>query len=247
MFCLILGTSLFFSTFDPLEVAKKHTLNGDYEKSALILDQMIPNSKNHNDYYYYSLINHFKLNQKDKALKDVKNLEMTFNKFNRRQDALIFMMTEDLKNWESGDLSDIARDMGNSGDRLRIAKSGQETQRVQKEIVDKLDRLIKQQEDKMKSASDSKDNSSGSDKSPSGGANKVPIGQPAPDSIIMGGKGEGKIDDVKLRKIGESWGTLPPAARAKVVREITRELPPRFEELIKSYFESLDKLHGYKR
>ena len=47
--------------------------------------------------------------------------------------------------------------------------------------------------------------------------------------------------------IAEQWGTLPAADRAKVIQNITRDLPPKFEPMIKNYFEALDKVHGYKK
>ena len=52
-----------------------------------------------------------------------------------------------------------------------------------------------------------------------------------------GGKGE--ITQQKLEKLAESWGTLPEAERAKALNEITRELPPRYKEVIENYFRSL--------
>jgi hypothetical protein len=170
MFGLVLAIGIALSGGDPVEAAKKATLNGDYERSAILLESVKPTALNWNDYYYYSLINHFKLNQKEKALQDIKMVEMTFVKYTRRQDCLIYMMTEDLKHWKEGDLGDIGRDMGMSSDRLRIAKGGKDTQKVQKDIVDKLDRLIKQQEDKANGGGGDGQANKGEDKD--GGASK---------------------------------------------------------------------------
>jgi hypothetical protein len=63
----------------------------------------------------------------------------------------------------------------------------------------------------------------------------------------MGGSGAGNITEQKLKQIAEQWGTLPAEKRAKTIAEITRDLPPKFEPMIKNYFEALDKLHGYKK
>jgi hypothetical protein len=63
----------------------------------------------------------------------------------------------------------------------------------------------------------------------------------------MGGRGKGGVNEQELRKIAEQWGTLPADKRAKVIQDITRDLPPKFEPMIKSYFEALDKMHGYKK
>lgn len=63
----------------------------------------------------------------------------------------------------------------------------------------------------------------------------------------MGGGGPGKVTEKKLKQFAEQWGSMPAAERAKVVQEITRDLPPKFEPIIKNYFEALDKVHGYKK
>jgi hypothetical protein len=68
--------------------------------------------------------------------------------------------------------------------------------------------------------------------------------QSVPDSVIMGGSGLGL--DEELRKLAEQWGTLPPEKRAKVIKEVTRDLPPKFEPMIKSYFEALDRQYGFQ-
>ena len=59
--------------------------------------------------------------------------------------------------------------------------------------------------------------------------------------------GKGGVDEKQLRQIAESWGTMPADKRAQVVKEITRDLPAKFEPMIKNYFEALDKMHGYKK
>ena len=48
----------------------------------------------------------------------------------------------------------------------------------------------------------------------------------------MGGSGAGKVDEKKLRKIAEKWGTLPPEKRAKIVEDITRDLPAKYKPMI---------------
>lgn len=230
---------------DTLESARKATIAGDYAKSAAILDKIKPTPETYNDYYYYRLLNHFKLNDKTKALEDLKNLEnsFNFNKLARRQDSLVFLMSEDLKNWKEGDLGDIERDMKKSADRLQIAQGGKETQKIQKDIVDKLDKLIKDQENKGKGGDGQGDKDAQAKQQKQGPGGQ---GQPAPDSIVMGGQGKGKLDEKELKKIAESWGTMPPAQRAKVVQEITRDLPEKYRPMIEEYFKALNRVHGVK-
>jgi hypothetical protein len=63
----------------------------------------------------------------------------------------------------------------------------------------------------------------------------------------MGGEGPGLVTEKKLKQIAEQWGSLPAEKRAKVVQELTRDLPAKFEPLIRSYIDALDKMHGYKK
>jgi hypothetical protein len=60
----------------------------------------------------------------------------------------------------------------------------------------------------------------------------------------MGGGGDGKVDDKKLKKLAEEWGKLPASERAKAIQEITRDLPPKYRPMIEEYFKSLNKLNG---
>ncbi|MFM8271095.1 MAG: hypothetical protein ACKODX_02055, partial [Gemmata sp.] len=165
--------------------------------------------------------------------------------------ALMFF---EMQGWATDpkDLSNIERLMDNSGRRLDLARGGEKTQDIQKKIVFRLDELIKDLEAKNKPG----DGQANSGNCPGGGdkpgqgnkpGNTINPSNPAQDSMIMGGSGAGKVTDQDLRKIAEQWGTLPPEKRAKVVQEITRDLPPKFEPMIKNYFEALDKIHGYKK
>jgi hypothetical protein len=62
----------------------------------------------------------------------------------------------------------------------------------------------------------------------------------------MGGSGKGTVDEKQLRQIAESWGTLPPEKRAKIVEDITRDLPAKYKPMIDEYFKSLNRIHGFK-
>jgi hypothetical protein len=171
-----------------------------------------------------------------------------------RYTVLATLMFFDIQGWPANpvNLSTIEKLMGNSGRRLDLARGGEKTQDIQKKIVFYLNKLIEK---------DGGDGPSPKDPPPGprrpgdepGHPRPGPLpgpgdqGNPAPESRVMGGTGPGGVDAAKLRKIGDSWGTLPPEKRAQVVQELTRDLPPRFEPLIKNYFEALDKLHGYKK
>ena len=48
------------------------------------------------------------------------------------------------------------------------------------------------------------------------------------------------------RWIAAEWGTLPPEKRAKIIEDITRDVPAKYKPLIDQYFKSLNQVHGYK-
>lgn len=230
------------------------SINGQYEESELILKAITDKDVvRHNLYHFTRLLNNFSINNKDEAQKHAKAIEDSFkDDLPLRYKTLAYMMTEDLKHWKSNDLKDIGRDMKMSSDRLANSQGGKTTQKIQKDIIDKLDTFIKEQEDKNnnknKSAKSKKGDGKkeGDEKEDDG---KVPgqnqnknQDQPAQDSNIMNGNGTGRVEEKKLRHLAENWGKMPPSKRAEAVQEITRDLPPKYKPMIEEYFKSLNKI-----
>jgi hypothetical protein len=163
------------------------------------------------------------------------------------------LMFFEMQNWSADpkDLSNITRLMDNSGRRLELARGGEKTQDIQKKIVFRLDELIKQLENQNKPGQGQCNggncpNGGKPGNGPPGGNTTQPS-SPAGDSVIMGGSGPGKIDEKQLRQIAETWGSLPPDKRAKIEAELTRDLPAKYELMIKEYFNSLNRIHGFKK
>ena len=59
-------------------------------------------------------------------------------------------MLLDMQTWKDKDLAAIARKMDNIERRLELARGGPVTQKLQKEVVLRLDELIKELENKAK-------------------------------------------------------------------------------------------------
>jgi hypothetical protein len=215
---------------DPYKLAAQ----GDHEKSDILLKQIKPTQEDFNKYAFYRGVNAFAMNNKAEAKKW---LEMVWDSFDkdipRRYRYTAGMLLNDLDNWQKDDLGDISRDMKHSGHRLDNGYGGDKTQQIQKDIVSKLDKKIKELEDK----GGDKDQASGRDQKQGPGGQ----GQPAQDSNIMGGSGRGRVDEKALRKIAENWGTMPPAERQKVIQEISRDLPPKYKPMIEEYFKALNR------
>jgi hypothetical protein len=60
------------------------------------------------------------------------------------------LMAIDMQSWRDKDLGQIARKMDNIERRLELARGGPQTQKIQKEVVARLDELIKQLENQRK-------------------------------------------------------------------------------------------------
>jgi hypothetical protein len=73
------------------------------------------------------------------------------------------------------------------------------------------------------------------------GGGTVRSSAPAVDSAILGGSGEGQVDDKRIRMYAERWGRLSEAERARAVRELTRDLPDRYRIVVEDYFKALSQ------
>ena len=240
--------SLFFSVvlfFQPAPVAgsflqgKELTYQKDYEGSILQLKTIVPTKEQYNEYCFLMAVNYFALNNKTEAEKWIWNLKGSFEPITRRHLIMALSMEYDMQNWKKDDLADIERDMRMSADKLDLARAGERTQKIQADIVAKLDKLIKEKEGGGKDGSKAEQDAQ---------ANKGKVGPgdkpngPAPDSNVMGGSGSGRVDEKKLREVAEQWGTLPPEKRAKVVQELTRDLPEKYRPMIEEYFKALNRM-----
>lgn len=44
------------------------------------------------------------------------------------------------------------------------------------------------------------------------------------------------MDSKKIKDLAEVWGKLPPREREQRMRELTRDMPPRYADVVKDYF-----------
>src|SRR5439155_2886460 len=70
-----------------------------------------------------------------------------------RYKMVAVLIALDIQSWREKDLGEIARKMDNIERRLELARGGPQTQKIQKEVVARLDELIKQLENQAKGAS----------------------------------------------------------------------------------------------
>lgn len=194
-------------------------------------------------YFFYRAVAEHSLIRKVDAIATITRLNDDVADTPDRYRMVATLMFFDMQNWspDRKDLSNIGRLMDNSSRRLDLARSGKETQDIQKKIIFSLDEKIKDLENKSKGSCNGGSCPNGGSGQP---GNTVQPGSPQADSFGGGGSGEGKVDEKKLRKLAEEWGKLPQAERAKAIQEINRDLPPKFKPMIEDYFKSLNKIHG---
>jgi hypothetical protein len=155
------------------------------------------------------------------------------------------LMHFDMVNWSEKDLAAIARKMDLVQRRLDLVRGGKKTQKIQKDIVARLDEIIKELENQNDSdCQNCNGNCPGgkqAGKSGSKPSNNIRSSSPQQDSIGGNGSGPGEVDKKKIQELAAVWGKLPAREREANVRELTRSMPPRYAEVIREYFRKLSE------
>ncbi|MFL5331268.1 MAG: hypothetical protein ACJ8C4_20450 [Gemmataceae bacterium] len=188
-------------------------------------------------YYFHRAVAEHALNQKGPAVISIARLIDDVTDAPERYRMVGLLMFVDMQQWkdEEKDLENIARMMDNIERRLDHARGGPKTQDLQKKVIFRLDEVIKEIENQIKN---------GSSQCPAGGepqqqGNSNNPQSPQNDSIGGTNGGPGVVDPKKLKHLQENWGKLPEKERAKAMMEITKDLPPRYREVIENYFKTL--------
>lgn len=192
-------------------------------------------------YFFHKAVAEHALMKKDDASQTIVRLLDDVADAPDRYKMVATLMFFDMQGWKKDekDLQNIAKLMDNSERRLDLARGGQKTQEIQKKIVFRLDEVIKELENQCKGNCNC-----------NGGA--CPGGQPgnkpgntnqpsSPQTESMGGTngGPGRVDEKKLKELAEQWGKLPEKERAKAMMEMTKDLPPRYREIIENYAKTI--------
>jgi len=162
------------------------------------------------------------------------------------------LMHLDMLTWQDNDLGWIARKMSVIKDRLDLTRGGKKTQQMQKEVLVRLDEMIKEKENQQKQQGQGANGGScppGGQPMPGSGP---PSGNqsngPAADSAIpQAPPGKGVVDPKRLTEIANIWGTLPEKERAKAMLELTRDMPAKYREAIEIYLKQISARSGDNR
>lgn len=226
----------------PMQHAKELMRERDHEGSIKTLEAIKLNKGNYSTYCFHMAVNHFQLNHKKEATKWIDLLEASFDNSPERYQVVASMMRADMKNWKNDyeDVEDISREMKKVSDRLHNAKGGAVTQKTQKEIVDRLDKLIKDAEDKLDKQQQGKGDGQGKEQP---GQQKQGSGQspqtPQGDSQIAPSDGTGMVQNQKMKNLIEKWGSLPQREQARAMQELTQGMSRVHREAIENYFRNL--------
>jgi hypothetical protein len=148
------------------------------------------------------------------------------------------LMQFDMLTWQDKDLGWIARKMDNIQRRLDMSRGGPKTRKMQKDVLLRLDEMIKQMENQANGNCQCNGGScpNGGQKD---GQNSMQPSTPLNDSQLGGRSGPGMVDPKKFKELADVWGKLPEKERAKALVGLTRGLDPRYSEAIEAYFKKL--------
>ncbi len=192
-------------------------------------------------YYFHKAVAEHAMIQKREAANSIARLLDDVGDAPDRYKMVATLMFFDMQSWKDDDkdLGQIAKLMDNIERRLDQSRGGPKTQELQKKVVFRLDELIKDVENQMKNNGQPVACPGGEPKGPGPATNQPSM--PQDDSKIMTNSGPGLVDPKKLQHLAQNWGKLPEKERAKAMMEITKDLPPRYREVIENYFKTLAK------
>jgi hypothetical protein len=106
-------------------------------------------------YLFHRAVSEHALLQREDAGRSITRLLEDAVEAPERYKTVSALMLLDMQTWKDKDLGAVARKMDNVERRLDLARGGPQTQKLQKEIVARLDELIKELENKAKQSSQS--------------------------------------------------------------------------------------------
>jgi len=198
-------------------------------------------------YFFTQAVSEHALIMKDQAEESIDHLLNDVADAPQRYRTVGALMMFDMMNWKDGGqdlvsrLDPLTRKMKAVKDRLDLERGGDKTQKMEKEIVFRLDEVIKELENQQKNggAGNNGNCPPGGDKKGQQDNQNITSVKPAEDSYIMTGKGRGVIDSKKLQENRDQWGAKTPKERAEAMREMTKDLPPDLRDTVERYFKEL--------
>ena len=194
--------------------------------------------------FFHKAVCEYQLMLKDKAESSIDRLLVDVGDSPERYRMVAALMHFDMLTWQEKDLGWIARKMGNIQRRLDLKRGGQKTQKEQKEVLVRLDEMIKEFENKQKQQSPGDPNDgncpNGGADGPDGPGSGTPS-SPMKDSGQGSASGPGQVDLKRIQETAEAWGKLPEKERAQAMRDLIRTLPAKDRAVIEAYLREIQK------
>jgi hypothetical protein len=201
-----------------------------YDEARIPLDGLLPKDVIDPStlLFYQSVVQH-RLLEKANCLATLATLLENEGELPRRYSRVARLMEADIRPMKVDSLDEIARLMEDIERRLRFARAGTRVRKQEDDVIAKLDKLIEAKE------GGGEDGIPGMPGAGPGGSRAM---SPAADSVPLGGRGPGDVDQ---KKIGtkSGWGNLPPKARQEALQQISKDLPAHFRDVIEEYLERL--------
>lgn len=179
-------------------------------------------------YFFQRAICEHQLLKKSDAMKSLGNLLDNTQNVPERYKAVALLMRHDLAQLKDASLGEVAKKMSDVERRLILGRGGEKTQKVEEEIVEALDEIIKKAEEQQ----------SGGGGGGGQGGNQNQSGGAAGDSSVKGATAPGEVDKKDIgNKAG--WGSLAPKKAAEAKNVINRNFPSHYREAIEQYFKKL--------
>jgi len=180
-------------------------------------------------FLFYRGVCEFGLLKKGEALDTLTRLQDDVGSPPERYAALSELMLFDLEYLDEEGLDHLSRTMADVQRRLGLNRVGEKVQEEEKEIIERLDKIIKKLEDQQRGGG----GGCGGGSNPQGGQ-----GSPAQDSRVMRGKGAGHVDKA-AQKGASAWGNLPEKERQRMLQALGRDFPAHYRSAIEEYFRKL--------
>jgi hypothetical protein len=178
-------------------------------------------------YYFYRSVCENKLRLKEAGLLSTHRLLSSMqDTAPERYLVVSTLMQDEMLKWEDQDLGDIARRMEEIEARLDNSHGGPKTIEKQKEVITLLDKMIKDLEDQCQKCNQA-------------GAGQAQSQQPAQESKVMQGAGQGDVDKKKLIITAEVWGKMPEKEKVKALEAVNRQLPVHIREAAEGFSKKL--------
>jgi len=194
-------------------------------------------------YLFHKAVCEHALMLKDQADSSIDRLLVDVPDAPERYRMVAALMHFDMLTWQEKDLGWIARKMDNIQRRLDLKRGGKNTQKMQKEVLVRLDEMIKEIENKQKCSGNCPNGGScpSGGQQPGDGPGTDKSSSPQRDTQGGSANGTGQVDSKRVKEIAEVWGKLPEKERAQALRELTRTMPAKDRAVIEAYFKELQK------